>query len=251
MSGHAAPEEPKYNATDAVTWYISVRPPAGKSDEWLSHEYRVVHATMTKGVADHTDALEAYTQVELLKPNDTKDAKTPDWRYLTCLKWQSLMAVWAGLQTEGYKKTAGAHVFASPDHEGCLAKEVVRYPSGEEVYTAIRGVLFHRRQTSSDEASDEWIQDQAQKARLVLDPGSALKSYTLSVDATPKDVDYYFAGSQFSTGDWLQFKAVEVFGFDDEDVAQDFLTKHLGTYRQDNANEQLPVVVLGKATKVV
>jgi len=251
MSGPTTPGEPKYNATDAVTWYISVRPPAGKSEEWLSHEYRVVHAAMTRGIADHTDALQAYTQIGLVKPRDIQNAPNPNWRYLTCLKWQSLMAVWAGLQTEGYKQSAGSHVFASPDHEGCLAKEVVRYPSGEEVHTAIEAVLFHRRQTSSDEASDEWVQDQAQKAKETLDPDSPLKSYLLSVDVTPKDPNEYFAGSQFSTGDWLQYKAVEVLGFDDEDAAQDFLSGHLGAARQADANAALPVVVLGKATKVV
>lgn len=217
-----------FNATDEVTWFISVTKLADWSDEKFKHEYKVVHANMTRKGAGAGSPLRRY--VQLANTKSVPGTKRPDWDYVTSLTMPSLFIVHAGFQHPGYRAAAGSHVFCRLDQQGCIAKKFGSYlnPDKEDKYLAgpIRALIYHERTSETEDFSTEWLEARvAEFSALGLSDEKVL-AYNLWQDVTPKNTDYFFRDTQFSGGSWLGFKAVEVLDFADADAATAFLQKH-------------------------
>lgn len=217
-----------FDTRGEVTWFISVtRIPEWTQEKFL-HEYKVVHADMTRKGAEKSP-LRQYVQLENSRKSVTS-TETPHWDYVTCLTWPNLFVVHVGFQNPDYRETAGKHIFCRLDQEGCLMTKMDQYRKTPEAAKPaevgpIQCLIYHKRQDSNDEFSSEWFSERAAKLKSLSASDDRPQEYILWRDVTPKTTNF-FADTQFSGGLWLQYKALETFMFEKEDDAVSFLEQH-------------------------
>lgn len=231
----------KFDTYHEVTWFISVT----KREDWdvdtFEHEYKTVHANMTRQAKEHGSPVRRYIQLSNSKRRQetiTDRVRVPDWDYVSCLTFPNLFLVHAGFQDPGYRATAGAHIFCRLDQQGCITQEVARLsncgagkkqengPNSHHHHHRTRALLFHERSTTSDDYSQEWLDTRVNRMGGTVRGEPSISEYVLWRDITPKDADYLFAKTQFLGGSWYNYKAVEAFDFVDEDAAATFLDHH-------------------------
>lgn len=230
----------KFDTYHEVTWFISVSKPDDWSFERFRHEYKTVHAEMTR---QGGPGVRQYIQ---LSNSDTTVPGThrPYWDYVTCLTLPNLFITNAVLRDPGYRATAGAHIFCRLDQQGCFAKQVARFSrrgSGEQK-NVTRALLFHERLAADDNYSRKWFAQRGKSQSEIAAAGGTVLEYILCEDHTPGNLDYFFADTQFSGGTWNRFKAVEAFDFAGLDDAVSFLGQHYKTLNEDGV-QQLTVVI--------
>lgn len=241
-----------YNATDEITWFISVTKQNSDTWETFIYEYNVVHAGMVQEQHKAVGTPRAYIQLAV---TDTIDAEElhPGWNFLTCLTWESVAQVYDGLQSQGYKESAGKHIFCRLDQKGGMFKKVAGFPprDSHQPTSGCQMVVFHRRSDSKDEPTEAWFQGRLRQANELSSDSLSLQSYNLFEDVTPKDEKHFFANSQFSGGSWLLFKAVERFDFASIEECLAFMQKHRAAVIDGQVGVEAPVVVIRKPTVVV
>ncbi|EED15308.1 conserved hypothetical protein [Talaromyces stipitatus ATCC 10500] len=216
--------ETKFDTYHEVTWFISVTKPDGWPTEKFIHEYKSVHAGMTRQAKEGGSPLRAYIQISNSKQT-MKGGVRPEWDYVTRLTFPNLFIVHSSFQDPGYRATAGAHIFCRLGQEGCLARQVAKFSRSEK--TSNTSVLmFHNRNEANDEYSQEWFEKRADGMTSIADGDENVVEYVLWRDIAPKNSDYFFRDTQFSGGSWHNYKAVEGFDFVDEDAAAAFLDCH-------------------------
>ncbi|KAJ4128726.1 hypothetical protein NW765_013117 [Fusarium oxysporum] len=201
----------KFDTYHEVTWFISVTRIEDWTIEEFKHEYKTVHAGMTKKGKEQGSPLRRYIQLsnsDLTMP----DAHQPHWDYVTCLTFPSLFVTHAGFQDPGYRARAGAHIFCRLDQQGCLAKQVTKYSKSihDQDYQnyVIRALVFHDRRADIDEYSREWLAKRGKSQSKIAAADENVLKYILWEDHTPKNSDAFFANTQFSGGSWHKYKAV-------------------------------------------
>ncbi|KAH8894413.1 FAD/NAD(P)-binding domain-containing protein [Thozetella sp. PMI_491] len=218
-----------FDATDEVTWFISVTKLADWSEERFKTEYKTVHAGMTRNSAAVGSPLRRY--VQLANSWSVPGMKQPEWDYVTMLTMPSLFVVFAGFQHPGYRAAAGAHIFCRLDQQGCIARKVGKYSKpgldGDSVIGPTRALIYHERASATDEFSAVWLDARLGKASVLGSSDQRLKAYTLWQDVTPKNTEYFFRDTQFVGGSWLGYKGVEAFEFEDQDAASSFFEEHI------------------------
>ncbi|KAH7205721.1 FAD binding domain-containing protein [Fusarium oxysporum] len=219
----------KFDTCHEVTWFISVTRIEDWTIEKFKHEYKTVHAGMTKKGKEQGSPLRRYIQLsnsDLTMP----DAHQPHWDYVTCLTFPNLFVTHAGFQDPGYRARAGAHIFCRLDQQGCLAKQVTKYSKSihDQDYQnyVIRALVFHDRRADIDEYSREWLAKRGKSQSKIAAADENVLKYILWEDHTPKNSDAFFANTQFSGRSWHKYKAVEAFDFTSRDIAAAFLSKH-------------------------
>lgn len=249
MAQHSTNTSP-YNTTDEVTWFISVTKRDSDSWETFVHEYTGVHAGMVQQQRKFVGTPQAYTQVAL---TDTirSEERHPGWNFLTCLTWESVAQIYDGLQSPGYKESAGKHVFCRLDQQGGIFSKVATLPSDSQYASACQMIVFHRRVNQADEASETWFQDRLQWAKKLSSESSSLKNYTSLRDVMPKNEAQFFADTQFSGGSWLLFKAVERFDFGSVEDGLAFVRRYRTAVTDGRVSDAAPVIVIGTPTTVV
>ncbi|RSL44977.1 hypothetical protein CEP54_014462 [Fusarium duplospermum] len=235
----------KFDTYDEATWFISVTKPDGWDMEKFIHEYKTVHAGMTRQGKEHGSSLRHYTQLS----NTHKTMQggiRPEWNYVTCLTFPNLFITHAGLQDPGYRATAGAHIFCRLDQQGCLAKQVAKFSRGQGDKKGkgitTRVLLFHNRNAANDEYSQKWLRKRAEDMTAVVAADGNSTEYVVWQDMTPKNLDFFFRDTQFSGGSWHCYKAVEAFDFDSEDAAVAFLDRRRDKITE-NGNRQVTIVI--------
>ncbi|RDW79296.1 uncharacterized protein DSM5745_06148 [Aspergillus mulundensis] len=221
----------KFDTYHEVTWFISVT----KRQDWdmdtFRHEYRTVHANMTRKGKEHGSPLRQYVQLSNNAQTMTmKGGVRADWDYVSCLTFPNLFLVHAGFQDPGYRATAGSHIFCRLDQQGCLTQEVARLRNdtgrtNDDGHRA-RALLFHERSSPTDEYSQEWLEARVDGLSGIVRAEMSITEYVLWRDITPRNLDYFFRETQFSAGSWHRYKAVEAFDFVDEDSVAAFLDRH-------------------------
>ncbi|KAH8591631.1 FAD binding domain-containing protein [Bisporella sp. PMI_857] len=218
-----------FDTSGEVTWFISVTRIPDWTEEKFRHEYKVVHANMTRKTAEHAPVIRRYVQLQ----NSTTTipgAERPPWDYVTCLTWPSLFIVHAGFKNPGYRATAGAHIFCRLDQEGCLVAQVAKFSKGrtedKSDVGAVQSIIFHKRTNALDEFSEAWFTKRAASLRDLSASDDRILTYILWRDVTPKNTEHFFHDTQFSGGSWNQYKAVETFAFADEKSAASFFEQH-------------------------
>ncbi|RKK89375.1 hypothetical protein BFJ68_g16719 [Fusarium oxysporum] len=201
----------KFDTYHEVTWFISVTRIEDWTIEEFKHEYKTVHAGMTKKGKEQGSPLRRYIQLsnsDLTMP----DAHQPHWDYVTCLTFPRLFVTHAGFQDPGYRARAGAHIFCRLDQQGCLAKQVTKYSKSihDQDYQnyVIRALVFHDRRADIDEYSREWLAKRGKSQSKIAAADENVLKYILWEDHTPKNSDAFFANTQFSGGSWHKYKAV-------------------------------------------
>ncbi|CAG2006070.1 unnamed protein product [Fusarium graminearum] len=217
-----------FSTYEEVTWFITVTKLDGWSDEKLAHEYKVVHANMTRQGKEHGAPTRRYTQYKNLY-QQVPGTKQAGWAYVTCIVFPNLFLVHAGFQDPGYKATAGAHHFCRLDQQGCLARKISEFSKGGigSSKSIIRALLFHERCSETDECSQDWVQERAAKISTRVKSDDRAYGYVLWQDMTPKNSKTLFRDSQFESGRWHDFKAVEAFDFLDTASANTFLRENM------------------------
>lgn len=218
-----------FDTRGEVTWFVSVTRIPDWTDEKFRHEYKVVHANMTRMGAKKTPAIRRYVQLENLQKS-VSGTESPGWDFVTCLTWPSLFVIYVGLQDPDYRKTAGNHIFCRLDQEGCLMSQMAQYTkrsesSEPEKDGPIQCLIYHKRQDFNDEFSSEWFTERAAKLKSLAASDGRPQKYILWRDVTPR-TENYFHNSQFSGGSWLQYKALETLIFADGNDALAFLEGH-------------------------
>ncbi|KAH6976887.1 hypothetical protein EDB80DRAFT_826851 [Ilyonectria destructans] len=235
----------KFDTYHEVTWFISVTKPDGWDMEKFIHEYKTVHAGMTRQGKEHGSPLRRY--IQLSNSNKTmRGAVRPEWNYVTCLTFPNLFIVHAGFQDPGYRATAGAHIFCRLDQQGCIARQVAKFSRGaskkdnQGVTTWV--LLFHERNAANDECSQKWLRKRANNLSGITAADENVLEYVLWQDTTPKNLDFFFKDTQFSGGSWHHYKAVEAFDFANDDIAVAFLDQHRDEITE-SGTRQITVVV--------
>ncbi|EXL90965.1 FAD binding domain-containing protein [Fusarium oxysporum II5] len=221
--------ETSFSTYEEITWFISVTKMDDWTDERFTHEYKVVHANMTRQGKEHGAPTRQYTQYANLDQH-VPGTKRRGWGHVTSLVFPNLFLVHAGLQDPGYRATAGAHKFCRLDQQGCLARKISEYR--KEGHTSskppVRALLFHERRSATDEYSQDWLQDRDVKLTAQVESDFRALGYVLWQDITPKNSKTLFRDSQFEVGSWHEFKAVEAFDFPDTTSASAFLAENMG-----------------------
>ncbi|KAM0415959.1 hypothetical protein ACHAPT_013058 [Fusarium lateritium] len=235
----------KFDTYHEVTWFISVTKPDGWDMGKFIHEYKTVHAGMTRQGKEHGSSLQHY--IQLSNTNRTMQGGTrPEWNYVTCLTFPSLFITHAGLQDPGYRATAGTHIFCRLDQQGCLAKQVAKFSRGQgkknDKGITTRILLFHDRNAVNDECSQKWLQKRANEMVSAVATDENSLEYVLWQDITPKKLEFFFQDTQFSGGSWHNYKAVEAFDFDDEDAAVAFLDRYRDEVTE-NSSRRITVII--------
>ncbi|KAK2929247.1 hypothetical protein FoTM2_009586 [Fusarium oxysporum f. sp. vasinfectum] len=228
---------------EELTWFISVT----KIDDWtnekFTHEYKVVHASMTRQGKEHGAPTRHYTQYKNLL-EDIPGAKQPGWNYVTSLVFPNMFLIHAGLQDASYRATAGSHIFCRLDQQGCLTRKILTYSKGQENPNspAIRVLLFHERCSSTDEFSRDWLESRAARFSADAKSDSRVQGYSLWQDITPKNSRYLFKDTLFEPGHWHEFKGVEAFDFTEVASAKGFLSSRMNDITEDGAHTMRIVV---------
>lgn len=237
--------ETKFDTFHETTWFISVTQPDDWTREQFIHEYKTVHAGMTKGGKQAGSPVRRYVQLSnsaLTVPGTER----PTWDFVTCLTFPNLFITHAGLQDPHYRATAGKHIFCRLDQKGCLVRKVAHFSqvAGEDGFNpgAIRALMFHHRTAKDDEFTEEWFQERANKVTELITPDHRVHSFVLWQDITPKQVGHFFKDTQFAAGTWHNFKAVETYDFVDQDGASSFL-RGLGEHLTKAHDGKITVVV--------
>ncbi|KAI6752559.1 hypothetical protein HG530_013928 [Fusarium avenaceum] len=220
--------ETAFSTYEEVAWFISVTKLEGWTDERFTHEYKVVHADMTRQGKEQGAPTRQYTQYVNLGQN-ISGAKQPEWGYVTSLVFPNLFLIHAGLQDPGYRATAGSHEFCRLDQQGCLTRKISEHvkegiDSGKP---PVRALLFHERRSETDEYSQDWVQERAVKFTTEVKSDARASGYILWQDMTPKNSKTLFRDTLFGPGRWHNFKAVEAFDFPDTGSANAFLHERM------------------------
>ncbi|KAF5981719.1 3-(3-hydroxyphenyl)propionate 2-hydroxylase [Fusarium bulbicola] len=138
--------ETKFDTFHETTWFISVTQPDDWTREQFLHEYKTVHAGMTK--ADKQAGLPLHRYVQLSDSDLTvPGTHRPSCDFVTCLTFPNLFVTHAGLRDPNYRATAGKHIFCRLDQKGCLVRKVAQLSNvaGEDGSNlgAIRALVFH------------------------------------------------------------------------------------------------------------
>ncbi|KAJ5547319.1 hypothetical protein N7494_004904, partial [Penicillium frequentans] len=218
-----------FDTRGEVRWFISVTRIPEWTQERFVHEYKVVHAEMTRKGAEKSPVIRQYVQLENLRKS-VSDTETPQWDYVTCLTWPSLYVIHVGFQNPDYRETAGKHIFCRLDQEGCIMSRMDQYRKAPEAAKPaengpIQCLIYHKRQDLDDEFSSEWFSNRAAMLKSLAASDGRPQNYILWRDVTPKTTNY-FHDSQFSGGSWLQYKALETLIFEKDDDAVSFLEQH-------------------------
>jgi hypothetical protein len=218
-----------FDTRGEVTWFISVTRIPEWTQQKFVHEYKVVHAEMTRKGAKKSSVIRQYVQLENLRKS-ISGTETPQWDYVTCLTWPSLFVVHVGFQNPDYRETAGKHIFCRLDQEGCLMTQMDQYRRVPEAANPaendfIQCLIYHKRQDANDDFSSEWFSKRAATLKSLSASDSRPQKYILWRDVTPKTTNY-FHDTQFSGGSWLQYKALETLIFKKDDDAVSFLEQH-------------------------
>ncbi|KAF4480146.1 3-(3-hydroxy-phenyl)propionate 3-hydroxycinnamic acid hydroxylase [Fusarium agapanthi] len=234
-----------FSTYEEVTWFISVTKFEDWTDERFKHEYKVVHANMTRQGKESGAPTLQYTQYANLH-QEIPGVKRPGWNYVTSLVFPCLFLVHAGLQDPGYRATAGSHKFCRLDQQGCLTRKISEYSKEGDSSSkpSIRALLFHERHSATDEYSENWVQERAVKLSAEVESDSRAYGYVLWQDVTPKNTSTLFRDSLFEPGNWHNFKAVEAFDFLHLDSADAFLQEHMVKITEDG--KQTITVVASK-----
>jgi hypothetical protein len=91
-----------FDTRGEVTWFISVTRIPEWTQEKFVHEYKVVHAEMTRKMAEKSPVVRRYVQLENLRKS-VSSTETPHWDYVTCLTWPSLFVIHVGFQNLDYR----------------------------------------------------------------------------------------------------------------------------------------------------
>lgn len=251
----------EYDKSGPVTWFIVVGKIPGWSYEKFHHEYTVVHAAMSKAVADHVDHFKDYAQVvvdyDFQTEKPVRDAQDNEgWEALTVHIWSSLHAVFAGFADPGYKASAGKHLFSRTDDMiGLFAKDVAESISprydGVTTPPKTRTVILHRKDDgekgSGDQKTASWLKDRFPIGEKHAKEDSRVLRYRQYLDCTPKTATAGFEGTLFAGGDWHQFCAAEEFLFKNTEEASEFINQN----RQWVQAGGKPLIITGVAHKVV
>lgn len=230
-----------FDTQGEVTWFISVTRIPDWTREEFEHEYKHVHAKMTRTVAEKAPVIRRYNQLQ-----NTKEAipgtECPPWDYVTCLTWPSLFIIHAGFQDPDYREHAGKHIFCRLDQEGCImaqVEKILKRPSADPVQC----LVYHRRENPYDEFSPAWFAERSAKLKRLSASERTICTYILWRDVTPRTTTF-FHGTQFSGGSWLQYKALETFGFEDTASACWFFEQYGSDIFGDSADTTQLVIGL-------
>ncbi|RGP64192.1 3-3-hydroxy-phenylpropionate 3-hydroxycinnamic acid hydroxylase [Fusarium sporotrichioides] len=241
--GLSSTSKTSFSTYEEVTWFVTVAKIDGWSDEKFAHEYKVVHANMTRQGKEKGAPTRRYTQYKNLY-QQVPGTKQFVCAYVTCLVFPNLFLVHAGLQDPGYRATAGAHIFCRLDQQGCLARKISEF--SKELHgpgkSCIRALLFHERCLETDECSENWLQERAAKFSTMVKSDDRAYGYILWQDMTPKNSQTLFRDSQFEAGRWNNFKAVEAFDFLDTATANTFLGQQIN-HITENGKQTITAVV--------
>ncbi|KAL4821924.1 FAD binding domain-containing protein [Aspergillus spinulosporus] len=185
-----------------VTWFISVTQIPEWTRERFKHEYKHVHAKMTRMVAEKAPVIQ-----------------DPD-----------------------YRKHAGKHIFCRLDQEGCImaqVEKILKRPSADPVQC----LVYHKRESSYDDFSPAWFAERSAKLKRLAANERTIYTYILWRDVTPRTANF-FHGTQFSGGSWLQYKALETFGFEDTASARSFFERYSSDIVGDSADTTQLVIGL-------
>ncbi|KAJ9143466.1 hypothetical protein NKR23_g6578 [Pleurostoma richardsiae] len=237
----------RYDDQDEVVFFISVERIPKWSFEDFAHEYSEVHAQLARQQHEHVKLPLGYVQVSVSKTSAAGDL-APDWDFVTCLTWPSINVIWTGFQDPAYKGSVGKHVFCRLDNqEGSIAKRYDGFAvdvAGASLATS-QILVFHRRLSQDEEADSAWLQKRFAKA---VSWKASLRRYTIWKDVTPKDTATFFAGTQFITGSWLNFKAIEMYVLDSTDATSAFFEQNRSAIVD---GEVEPYVVIGTHRTVI
>lgn len=212
-----------------VTWFISVTRIPEWTQELFEHEYKHVHADMTRKGNEIMPVTHQYVQLCNSK-STMRGTEHPQWDYVTCLTWPSLFIINAGFKDPGYRENAGKHVFCQLDQEGCIMTKVhniSKHKGDKSKVDPVQCLIYHKRDNPLDDFSPLWFADRAAKIEKFLVSDSRPNTYILWRDVTPK-TENFFHDTQFSGGSWLNYKALETFGFKTKDSAHSFFEKYGG-----------------------
>lgn len=212
-----------------VTWFISVKKIPDWSTEKFTHEYKTVHADMTRHTNGRPQPVTRYIQLSNTS-NTIEGTEVPPWDYVTCLTMPSLFILHAGFSDPGYKATAGAHIFCQLDQQGCITTQVAKHSKGNSSDNsdigAVECLVFHTRIDACDDYSDSWFSERSAEWEHRAISDDRLKTYILFRDVLPKDTEYLFRDTQFSEGKWGDYKAVEAFHFANDVDAAAFMEEY-------------------------
>ncbi|KAF5530118.1 3-(3-hydroxy-phenyl)propionate 3-hydroxycinnamic acid hydroxylase [Fusarium phyllophilum] len=220
---------------EELTWFISVTKIDDWTEEKFAHEYKVVHANMTRQGKEQGAPARHYIQYENLF-EDVPGTKLASWNYVTSLVFPNMFLVHAGLQDPGYRATAGLHIFCRLDQQGCLTRKILTYSKDQENpnSAAFRVLLFHERRLSTDDFSRNWLEERAARFSADAKSNSRVRGYSLWQDITPKNSKYLFKDSLFEPGSWHNFKGVEAFDFANMPSAKDFLSERVDSITENS-----------------
>lgn len=201
----------------------------GWSDEKFVHEFKVVHAEITKATAQKTPALLGYRQtLAIPRPRIAAfNLGYSKWDSQAVLTWSSIEELSSLLKSEGYRANAGNHVFTEPDIVGSLCQtagefmfDPVGYSSQESRFMVF--VYIPRAVRSSRELVTE--EEVAQRLDSITSIGAetGLLRYVINRDVSPSDPGQLFDGTPFITGDWGVMGVTEQYWFKDENTAEAF-----------------------------
>jgi hypothetical protein len=244
-----------FDTTSEVTWFISVTKISEWPEDRFQHEYKTVHANMTRGMAKQVPVIRRYVQLQNLR-RTIPGAACPTWDYVTCLTWPSLFVLHAGFSDPGYRATAGAHIFCQLNQEGCIVSQVANFSKTAQVddkadIGAIQALIYHKRTDASDEYPLSWFTERAVKWKDLSASDDRVGTYILWKDITPKNVDYFFHDTQFSGGSWLKYKAIETLIFASQGAADSFFDQHARNLLGEAAAVSETEVVVGLPDLIV
>ncbi|PCH03081.1 Monooxygenase, FAD-binding [Penicillium occitanis (nom. inval.)] len=218
-----------FDTRGEVTWFISVTRIPGWTSERFEHEYKHVHADMTRKGNEIMPVIHQYVQLRNSK-STVQGTEHPQWDYVTCLTWPSLFIIHAGFKDPGYRENAGKHIFCRLDQEGCIMTKVhniSKHKDDKSKVDPVQCLIYHKRDNPLDEFSPMWFADRATKIEKLSASDSGPDTYILWRDVTP-NTENFFHDTQFSGGSWLNYKALETFGFENEDNAHSFIEQYGG-----------------------
>ncbi|EMD97564.1 hypothetical protein COCC4DRAFT_203938 [Bipolaris maydis ATCC 48331] len=227
-----------FPAYEEIEWFITVT----KRDDWpedkFTHEYKVVHAGMTREGKKHGAPILGYTQHQNLK-EDAAVGKSTEWDYVTRLRWPSMFILHASMQDAGYKANAGSHIFCRLDtQQGTLTRRIATFSknASKTEEDLVRVLLFHRRIGEEDFVTADWTEKRSDDFITHVKTDDLAQGYTLWQDITPPNTNTLFKGNPlFEPSQWHNFKAVESFDFNDVASAKAYLHRNRVRITDDGA----------------
>lgn len=218
-----------------------------QTDEQFEHEFRVVHAAETRKIASSLGLISRYVQGVSLQTTAktlTNASVFPDNtprqpHSVAQLTWPSAEVLGASLHTQGYKDSAGKHVFATTSQVFMTERlEPDRALDTANMATAVllTIILIPADNQSDDEFRTKWDQH----AAIVRDK---IPSYqrNIALPLSPQKVESILHDTAFTPSLCVSRGGYEELVFPTLESAQSFLDKHAHELREsyrDFAGEQ-------------